>query len=320
MEFPGARDLVTALAGGSGYEQTAYNREFARLTAAKSAAANMDKKVAEAAMAETENTQFQDLGRFFDPRQTAVMQSGTGADLSALMTAEGTEQKNDMRGNLMEMIDGMVKSDAPQNDIFNAIASAISGQTLTAPELGAQAQSGADLDLTQRKIQETIAGIGSENALTVKRGAETSNIGAGGGVNLESLGTLEQGLLYANPETIPIERDAPGLFTGDITENIPFTDPRAQQKWAGMTKDQRNTMMRDFAPEFTSWRLALMMTEPSVAQDSQQAIARFLEEKGLAGTTTNTTTGEKSTTDQATRNERLIYNPATGGFTKANAQ
>ena len=251
-----------------------------RLTLAKTAAASMDKKVAEAAQAKTENAQFQNLGQHFDPRQTAVMQGGVGPDFSALMTGEGTEQKNKLRQDAMNMIADKIEKGTDPTDAFNQIMSAMSGQTMTAADIGAEAQSEQNLALTLAQTQKAQAGTGAAHALRDQRDLTVPT--AAKPPNMEALGTLEQGLLYANPETIPIERDAPGLFTGDITENLPFTDPRAQEVWAGMSKDQKAGLMRDFAPEFMAWRMSKQATDPRV-NDAQMATALFLEEKGLAG-------------------------------------
>lgn len=327
MQFPGTASLVDAFAGGSGYEQTAYNRETARLTAAKTAAAAMDKKVAEAAMAKTENAQFQDLSKYIsEPRDLALVQSGTAGEFSSLQTGLGTEQKNQLRTSLKPMIEKAIKSGKPPMDVFNMIISGISGTTMTAPEIGAEAQSGANIAKTQAdtkspelisqelakvlaQTQQAQSAVGANNALTLKRNRDQPT---GAAPNMEALGTLEQEMLYTNPDTVPVTTDK-NIFSPDVIENLPFTDPRAKKAWASMTKDQKSALMRDFAPEFMTWRMNKQATDPRV-NDAQMAVALFMEEKGLAGVLApaDTTTGEQAATAKPTREVIYQIDPGTG--------
>lgn len=306
MEFPGAAALVTAMTGGRGFEQDAYTKEKARLIAAKTAAASMDKKVAEAAMAKTENAQFQDLSKYFNPREVAVIQSGTAADFSALQGGLGKEQENQLRENIKGMIEGMIKSGRPAMDVFNATMSAISGKTMTAGEVGVDAQSNA-------LLQKTIAEVGSQNALTIKRNREGA---AAGNVAEKTGGVTPKGLTQGQIDTL---------------YNLPVTtEQMVDGGWFSADEKQMVTEPTDMIAEFYAWQARNAAKDPRY-WNSDVAMPVFIEavmngsyKNGANPTTAETTAPapnvDKSKVDQEKRNKRLIFNPATGDFQEVSEQ
>jgi hypothetical protein len=286
MAFPGTAGLVDALAGGAGYEQDAYRRESARLTAARSQSALMDKRVADASTAQTKNTALTDLSQFFNPRDTAIAQSGTGSQISAIETAKGTAQENEARAKAMKIAEKLAAQlDIPQEDALNIMMSVASGKPITADHLGTSEQSGADLASTLAgtvetetdtsaaeakaaadekqalaTLQKTQAGTGAANALTIKRNREGAS-GTGAAGNLLTGPFIEALSQPASRDVPNPDYDAEKFFSGDPTISEKYVPLREFQKWqAKMSGGDPSS------PYYTNERFALSQWEASKDQ------------------------------------------------------
>jgi len=124
MAFPGVRKAVQAITMGPQTEQDAYNAEQRRLIAARTASATMDKRVAEANMANRQNKAGGDLMNAMDmtdPLNIAVIAELAG-QMSSAETARGKKQETDFQGELIDQYKTDPASVTPEiANIVNAI-------------------------------------------------------------------------------------------------------------------------------------------------------------------------------------------------------
>jgi hypothetical protein len=126
----GAADLMEALTGGGNLQRDAYNKELARLTAAKSQQALMDRRVAEAFTAVQEQEAFK---RMIDGGLEDAVIAGISGRLKDQEEFKIKQIQQEQLANAASMMDGMVRD--PNNDaldLFNRFI-ALSGNKLITP-------------------------------------------------------------------------------------------------------------------------------------------------------------------------------------------
>ena len=125
MSFPGVRSAIQAMMGGSATEQQAADAELRRLTAARSAAAAMDKKVADANMAERKDTAQNKLADLLDPTDpmTQAILGALAGQMNSAASANATTQETGFQGQLIDQFNKDPESVTPElANLYQAIA------------------------------------------------------------------------------------------------------------------------------------------------------------------------------------------------------
>jgi len=301
----GVADLVTALTGGQGIEQKAYGDAAYRIMQARNAQAEMDKRVQDAALVKDKLRVRQNFENTFTPDMSHpdALKYAILSELADQMKygqeAVGVGQQNAARGRAAE-IAGAMKGDPAS--LMNAQI-AVAGDKLLAPT-NVKVTEQADADIA-KTVMDIIAGSALANerqAGAAKDRAAVARTADGTVIpDMESIPSQGgyAGMLWTDPETIPVDVPNPGFWNfGSTTQNLPLDDPRAAKKWAGMSQEEKDAMAINLGPEFMQWRTANILQDPSL-QDIDIAIGKFLQTKG------NPRSGKQAQED---RNKRTVYN------------
>jgi len=264
--------------GGNAFNDAAYNASLNRLIRQRSAQTTLDSKLEKLIRDKDINANRSDIRGLIDDdllRATVLGGAGTGANLAAGRRAEGTDIENDIMRQALAAVTGAEQGGQQvPADLLNAL-NAVRGKLLGPQNVQVQPQATADLNFTNQQIDTSGALELSNAALEQKRIKETAAINPG--PDLEALTTNQLDLLSVGPDTIPVDT-TPGFFKRETIENLPLSDPRAANKFAKMTEDERDALMQFLGPEFAQWRVARLTTDPDMI-DSSHAIGKYLEER-----------------------------------------
>lgn len=158
MAFPGVRQAMNAIAGGAGTEQDAYNAEGRRLTAARSASALMDERVAKASMAGRKDTNQASLESNLDMEDIVnqAIMGGVATQFGAGQTARGTMQENELQADLIKQFQTNPESVTPElTNIINSIIG--KGSNLSAQHVNPTIDSKLDQERESAVINATDA-------------------------------------------------------------------------------------------------------------------------------------------------------------------
>lgn len=300
----GTADLVQALTGGGSVEDAAYAKMANRILEAQNKQAMLDKRVLDANL---QRDIMRSRGNFErnsmdlpDMVRHAVM--GDMADqLNYGQQSIGHGQKNAGRQQIMDIAG---KSEAPPEDMINMIVSAIAGKMLSPGNVRVGEQAEADIGKTTAETGAANALAGQRTAAEAFNQARTTALGDPTTPKIENITGIQHGMLWKDPTEIPVTTDNPGWFTGETTEYLPLSDPRAAKQWAGMDEDEQSAMASYLGPEFMQWRQANIGTRPELA-DASIAVGAFLAEQMGQG--------DANTKKPPTRSQ--LYAPSPEDFT-----
>lgn len=282
--YPGTANLMEAFAGGGRLEDAAYNTSAARIMQARNQQSMMDKRVLESSLLKD---QLRSRGNFernpgdIDEATKFAILAELAPGLKAGREAEGVGQINDARGNAVRIAAEIEAAGGDPTDVMNAFIGSGSSKLLAPTNVNVQGQADANLGKIASEIFSNTAQGGNYNASAE---LTRSKIGNTSPMSLESLTKDQAGMLWSdptNPENLPVTVGTDWFGDGpERDEMLPFDDPRAQKRWAGMEPEEREAMMTrsNYGPEFMQWRVENMGQDPTLG-DSDIAIGKFLAMK-----------------------------------------
>lgn len=254
-DFRGIEDFVAAVTGGSGYEQAGYDAATERLIKQRSAQAQLDKRLEEAAMAKRENEAGANLGGLIvDPKILELTLSKLGSSYSGAMSGEQTRMQNDTMQQAMAALQGSTAANAPvPADLINAL-SAIGGQKMLAPtNVQVQRQATSDLGVSNSAAAENAA----QAALAAARQKAVEN---------PVLGSTAATVKPVDIENLT--QDQMSLLVEETKAATPST-----LGFGGSEAEYK-----DLYPEFLQFQMDHITTDPNMA-DGNYALAKFLAQR-----------------------------------------
>jgi len=285
-QFQGFQSFVRALTGENQFlDRRADEASFSRLLRQRSAQTSLDRQLELLARDRDINLSRGDLRGSIDDdviRALTLGGPGVGANFSAAQTGVGTGIKNTASQTALDAVLGAETAGAdPRTDFINALIG-VAGNRQTSPSgVLTREQATSDLRgseavaaLNEGRLEDLLpTQVGAAEALTNQRNRAGGGLDAG--PDLEPLTSIQAESLILDPESIPITSGIPFFKK---TENVPFDDPRAQEKFSELSPSKQSALLQFLGPEFAQWRIANLPLDPTLA-DSDIAIGKFLEFK-----------------------------------------